>query len=88
VELRDSDRCCGSAGIYNIMQPEMSARILDEKIANIIRTGAQVVANGNPGCLVQMQAGLRAKNLSIRAVHPIELLDQAYQSKTGKYPRH
>jgi glycolate oxidase iron-sulfur subunit len=83
VELRDADRCCGSAGIYNITQPEMSAHILDEKIANIIRTGAQAVANGNPGCLLQIQAGLRAKHLPIRAVHPIQLLDLAYQHGTA-----
>jgi glycolate oxidase iron-sulfur subunit len=84
VELRDADRCCGSAGIYNITQPEMAERILEEKIANIIRTGAQVVASGNPGCLLQLQAGLRAKHLSIRAVHPIELLDRAYQHRTTR----
>jgi glycolate oxidase iron-sulfur subunit len=87
VELRDSDRCCGGAGIYNITQPEMSARILDEKIANIIRTGAQVVISGNPGCLLQIQAGLRAKNLSARVMHPIELLDQAYQPKAIKHSK-
>ena len=87
VELRDADRCCGSAGIYNITQPEMAARILDEKIANIIRSGAQVVASGNPGCLLQIRAGLRAKNLPTRVVHPIELLDQAYQTKTTKYAK-
>jgi glycolate oxidase iron-sulfur subunit len=80
VELRDADRCCGSAGIYNLTHPEMSARILDEKIANIIRSGAQVVATGNPGCLLQIQNGLRARNLPIRVVHPIELLDQAGRS--------
>jgi glycolate oxidase iron-sulfur subunit len=87
LEMRDADRCCGSAGIYNITHPEMSARILDDKIANIIRTGAQVVATGNPGCLLQIQAGLRARNLPIRVVHPIELLDQAYEKQTRRYPR-
>jgi glycolate oxidase iron-sulfur subunit len=80
VELRDADRCCGSAGIYNITQPEMAERILEEKIANIVRSGAQVVATANPGCLLQIQAGLRARNLPIRTVHPVELLDQAYQA--------
>lgn len=78
LELQDADRCCGSAGIYNITQPEMSARILEDKIANIARTGAEVVATGNPGCMLQIQAGLRAKNLPVKVVHPIELLDQAY----------
>jgi glycolate oxidase iron-sulfur subunit len=85
VELREADRCCGSAGIYNITQPEMAARILDEKIANIIRSGAQVVTTGNPGCLLQIQAGLRAKNLPTRVVHPIELLDQAYSFNHPEY---
>jgi len=84
IELCDADRCCGSAGIYNILQPGMSERILDEKIANIIRSGAQIVASGNPGCLLQIQAGLRAKNLPVRTMHPIELLDQAYSSATSK----
>jgi glycolate oxidase iron-sulfur subunit len=83
VELRDAERCCGSAGTYNITHPEMADRLLEEKIANIIRTGAQAVASGNPGCLLQIQAGLRAKHLPIRAVHPIELLDRAYQHRTA-----
>jgi len=78
VELREADRCCGSAGIYNITQPKMADRILDDKIAGIIRTGASIVASGNPGCLLQIQAGLRAKNLATRVMHPIELLDLAY----------
>lgn len=82
LELRDADRCCGSAGIYNITQPEMSQRILDEKIANIIRSGAQVVASGNPGCLLQIRAGIRSHNLRIRVAHPVELLDQAYGPKS------
>ena len=80
VELPDADRCCGSAGIYNITQPEMSARILEEKIANIERSGADLVATGNPGCILQIRAGLRSKNLPIRVVHPIELLDEACQT--------
>jgi glycolate oxidase iron-sulfur subunit len=79
VELRDADRCCGSAGVYNITQPEMAARILDEKVANIIRSGAQVVVTGNPGCSIQIQSGLREKNQTTRVMHPIELLDQAYR---------
>lgn len=79
VEMRDSDRCCGSAGIYNIMQPGLANRILAEKIANIERTGASVVATGNPGCLLQIEAGLRARKLAIRVVHPVELLDEAYR---------
>ncbi len=85
VEMRDSERCCGSAGIYNIMQPALASQILGEKIANIERTGASVVATGNPGCLLQIEAGLRARKLAVRVVHPVELLDEAYRrgSKAG-----
>ncbi len=83
VDLQDADRCCGSAGIYNITHPEMSERILEDKIENIRKTGAQVVATGNPGCMLQIDAGLRARNLPIKVVHPIELLDQAYRKSTG-----
>jgi glycolate oxidase iron-sulfur subunit len=89
VEMPDSDRCCGSAGIYNIMQPELAGPILAEKIANIERTGAQVVATGNPGCLLQIRAGLRARKLPVRVVHPIELLDEAYRrgSRADAHPQ-
>jgi glycolate oxidase iron-sulfur subunit len=83
VELRDSDRCCGSAGIYNITQPEMSARILKDKIDNLARTGAQAVASGNPGCLLQIEMGLRARGIPMRTVHPVELLDEAYRRGDG-----
>ena len=79
IELPDSDRCCGSAGIYNIMQPALAGQILADKISNIERTGASVVATGNPGCLLQIDAGLRARKLPVRVVHPIELLDEAYR---------
>jgi glycolate oxidase iron-sulfur subunit len=83
VELRDSDRCCGSAGIYNITQPELASRILEEKISNLKLTGAQVVASGNPGCLLQIQSGLRRNGVKMNAAHPVELLDMAYQKKTS-----
>ncbi len=84
VELQDADRCCGSAGIYNLTHPDMAARILEEKIANILKTGAEVVATGNPGCMLQIGAALRERGLSVEVVHPIELLDRAYRrSATG-----
>jgi len=79
IEMPDSDRCCGSAGIYNIMQPGLAGRILADKISNIERTGARVVATGNPGCLLQIEAGLRARNLPVRVMHPVDLLDEAYR---------
>lgn len=70
VELPESDVCCGSAGSYNLTEPEMAGRLQERKIANIIKTGAEVVVTTNPGCLLQIQAGLRKAGAShIRAVH-------------------
>ncbi len=82
VELREADRCCGSAGIYNLTQPDMAERLLNEKVADVIRSGAQAVASGNPGCLLQLRAGLEARNLPIQTLHPVELLDQAYTHRS------
>src|SRR5262249_24464304 len=59
VELPESDVCCGSAGTYNLTEPEMAERLQQRKIENILKTGAQIVVTSNPGCLLQMQAGLR-----------------------------
>ena len=87
VELPESTWCCGSAGIYNITQPEMSQKLLQRKLANIATTKAQVVASANPGCSVQLQAGVRAANLNLEIAHPISLLAQAYRGKLlGKQP--
>jgi glycolate oxidase iron-sulfur subunit len=84
VELPESTWCCGSAGIYNITQPEMSQKLLWRKISQIEKTGAAVVASANPGCSVQLQAGLRQANKACRVVHPISLLAEAYrESRAG-----
>ena len=80
VELPESAWCCGSAGIYNITQPEMSQKLLRRKMANIATTGAEVVASANPGCSVQLQAAVRESNLKLKVAHPISLLAQAYRS--------
>jgi len=82
VELGESTWCCGSAGIYNITQPEMSRELLERKLAHIVATGAGVVATGNPGCSVQLEAGLRAQGRAIEVVHPITLLARAYRKET------
>jgi glycolate oxidase iron-sulfur subunit len=79
VELPESTWCCGSAGIYNITQPEMSQKLLERKISNIEKTGAAVVASANPGCSAQLQAGLRQANKAWRIVHPVSLLAEAYR---------
>jgi glycolate oxidase iron-sulfur subunit len=83
VEITNGDRCCGAAGIYNVTEPEMSSRLMREKAESVDSTGAAVVASGNPGCTMQLTAGLRALGSQIRAVHPIELLDQAQAGRAA-----
>lgn len=78
VPLHDSDQCCGSAGIYNLIEPETSDAVLAPKLANIKATGAPFVVTGNPGCLMQIGAGLIRSGISARSIHPIDLLDASY----------
>ncbi|RME95718.1 MAG: (Fe-S)-binding protein [Verrucomicrobia bacterium] len=80
VELPESNWCCGSAGIYNLIQPEMANRLLDRKIRHIRQTGATIVATGNTGCQLQLINGLRAAGLGLRVVHPMTLLAEAYRA--------
>ena len=84
VELPESNWCCGSAGIYNITQPEMSRKLLARKLGHIERTGAKVVASANPGCSVQLQAGLQQAASPVRVAHPISLLAEAYRRGNSK----
>ena len=77
VEMRNSDTCCGSAGVYNILQPDLAEDILEKKIENIENTDAECVVAGNPGCLLQIQKGLREKNQNISMAHPVEILEKA-----------
>ncbi len=77
VELPDSDLCCGSAGVYNLFEPDVAERLLEQKIERIRETGARVVATGNPGCLLQIAKGARVRGLEIEVLHPVELLARA-----------
>jgi glycolate oxidase iron-sulfur subunit len=79
LELPESSWCCGSAGIYNLVQPEMAGQLLDRKINHIRSTGARIVATANPGCLLQLVNGARQQGLDLRLVHPITLLAEAYR---------
>ena len=81
--LPGSDKCCGSAGIYSVLHPEMARSVLDAKIADIAAATPRpsIVTTGNPGCLMQIGAGLVAAGLDIQVAHPVELLDLSY--KTG-----
>jgi glycolate dehydrogenase iron-sulfur subunit len=78
VPLEEADWCCGSAGTYNVTQPDLARSILDRKVANIVRTGADTVVTANPGCLMQIQSGLRQAGSNVRVVHLLDLLDEAY----------
>src|SRR3989440_9813713 len=80
VDLKEADWCCGSAGIYNITNQEMASQLLERKINNIVVTGANVIATANPGCMIQIALGARERGLELDVVHPIQLLDEAYQA--------
>ncbi len=82
VPLTDSDQCCGSAGIYNLVEPEISDRVLAVKLANIAASGAPIVATGNPGCLMQIGAGLMRSGSMAQSRHPVELLDASYARRS------
>ena len=79
VELPEGTWCCGSAGIYNIIQPEMANQLLERKLKHIKSTGATTVANGNPGCLLQLVNGAKQQQMTLRVVHPVTLLAEAYR---------
>lgn len=77
VELPESDVCCGSAGSYNLTEPAMARRLRERKVDHILATGADVVAVANPGCALQIRAGLQARGAKVRVAHPVELLDES-----------
>ncbi len=77
-EMDESAVCCGSAGIYNLTQPEMAGRLQRRKIGHIVETAATIVATANPGCALQVAAGLRERGGDVRVAHVVELLDEAY----------
>jgi glycolate oxidase iron-sulfur subunit len=83
--LEGSEVCCGGAGVYNLLEPEMSGRVLGEKLSHIKATGAQTLATGNPGCHMQIGAGARLGVIKeLRVCHPVELLDESY-ARAGFY---
>jgi glycolate oxidase iron-sulfur subunit len=77
VPLADSELCCGSAGIYNILEPDMAERLLAQKVDRIIESGARTVVTGNPGCLLQIASGCRRRGVTVEVVHPVTLLARA-----------
>ena len=84
ARLEGADRCCGGAGIYNLLEPDLSSLVLEEKLAAIQKTGAKILATGNPGCQMQIGAGALLAGLDLETCHPVELLDEAY-ARAGFY---
>jgi glycolate oxidase iron-sulfur subunit len=85
VPLEASEVCCGGAGVYNLLEAEMSSRILNEKLTRIKETGAQTLTTGNPGCHMQIGAGACLSGMKhLQVCHPIELLDESY-ARAGFY---
>jgi glycolate oxidase iron-sulfur subunit len=79
VELGDGGRCCGAAGLYSVLQPEMAGRLRRQKAEAIAATGAPVVAVANPGCAIQIGAGLREIGARVRVAHPAELVSPEHR---------
>src|SRR5215471_6432136 len=79
-EMPGADLCCGSAGVYNVVQNEMAMQILQRKMESVNGTKAQIVATANPGCMIQLQAGVRLHGREQRVMHVVELLDLAYKN--------
>lgn len=84
ARLEGSERCCGGAGIYNLLEPDLSSTVLEEKLRNIQAIGAKVLATGNPGCQMQIGAGAILSGMDLTVCHPVELLDEAY-ARAGLY---
>jgi len=75
VEIADADQCCGSAGVYNLVQPQSARQVGERKVANVLDAAPELLVSANPGCTLQIQSILRDRGLSLRAAHPIEVLD-------------
>ena len=84
VDVPNGDMCCGAAGLYNVLEPEMSSELRRRKAEAVASTGAEVVASANPGCTMQIEAGCRELGSPIRALHPVEILDLAYAAEPSE----
>jgi glycolate oxidase iron-sulfur subunit len=84
VPLADSDQCCGSAGIFSLVRPDVAEKVLAPKLARIRESGAAIVATGNPGCLMQIGGGLIRDGGAVVTRHPVELLDAHYARETSR----
>jgi glycolate oxidase iron-sulfur subunit len=75
VDVPDGEQCCGSAGTYNLFQPESADEVGERKVAAVLRTRPELLASANPGCTLHIQRLLKARGIALRAAHPVEILD-------------
>ena len=81
VEMEEAAMCCGAAGLYAVLQKDLAGRILDRKMRHIAATGAEQVVTANPGCMMQIEQGLRSMGKPARVVHVVDVLDEAYSAE-------
>lgn len=79
LEVPESDWCCGSAGIYNLLHPETAQALLDRKMAHLVAVEPQLIVTGNPGCILQLRQGVARHGLDAEVLHPVEVLARAYE---------
>jgi glycolate oxidase iron-sulfur subunit len=84
IELPEADWCCGSAGSQLITHYETSTKVMERKVDNLASTGAQIIASGCPGCQMQLNTAIKKRRLDVRVVHPVTLLDKAYEAENAK----
>ena len=78
LEVPESDWCCGSAGVYNLLHPETAQILLDRKMAHLASVQPQLIVTGNPGCILQLRQGMTQHGLAVEVLHPVEVLARAY----------
>ena len=81
VEMEDASRCCGAAGIYSMTHRKLSRSILESKIGRVAATGADTVVTANPGCTIQLEAGLRLAGIHARVSHVVDILHESYRKE-------
>jgi Fe-S oxidoreductase len=81
VEMEQSAMCCGSAGFYSLVQPDLAGKILDSKLKNVLATGVDQVITANPGCMMQIEMGLHQHGVPGKVLHVVDILDEAYQAE-------
>ncbi len=82
LEVPQGEQCCGSAGTYNLFQPESAIEIGERKVTNVLSTKPDLLASANPGCTIQIQSLMRKRNVELRAAHPIEILDASIAGRS------